>query len=255
MKTIERESRMTISERPLPGIIAAVALAVVATWPTIEVGFLGFRTWLVERLAEWDTWRPGEKDCVPVTEWPEPARSELKATAVPLEVANSVSMASNPPVEAGELLVTAGDAPVEVRLARELCQSVGADGADPSTPGPAARSQSMLAAGVPADDMFEENPDGYEPAEEDPASDASSRPLAMKGGPSDLNHHPVVPDDEWNRWDDDVDMVAESPPRPPVAAAPSGDAELGRAIALTREAARAWMDVLAGPTSVRVTAR
>jgi hypothetical protein len=214
----------------------------------------------------------------------------------------------HPTDEAGDWVSTAGDASIELRLALELCRFAGGIGTDPTASGPSARPQVLLAAGLPADGIFEENPDGYEPAEADSASASamSSRPPAMMAGPSAESIEPsedaAAFDVEGDRWDGEHAWAPEFPPAPTIAlrcfepivgakarplrighqrdgdsagigidppkapgtpgrkpagsaSGSSGHDELGRAIALTRDAARAWMDVLAGPTSVRVTSR
>jgi hypothetical protein len=259
--------------------------------------------------------------------------------ASPRPRSDRVALESNRPAEAGDWVSAAGEASIELRLVLDLCRFADGPGADPTSPGLSTPSQPVLVASNPVDDMFEENPNGYEPDEEDSASAMSSRPPATMAGWTEPfeSEDPLLA--EWNRWDDRLTIAPEFQAAPPFArrsfepialaedldqgiayelnrasegiriappeagrepgrkptnssrdeirpialqpgASPaphfstsSGVArrppspwpyestrspyhdELGRAIALTRDAARAWMDVLAGTTAVRVTSR
>ncbi len=414
-----------VSRRILVGLVAALGLSVLG-WQKIENGFCAFHFWMIARLAEWDSWRPGEKDGVLVSQWPDSSPFEVseaaprvdRSTVQPIahevrpeasgrdgrgrtlsesgdtesvvsvrptfpgpiafepisgddELDSGVDAALNrltdgatlgPPLPEGrgprsdrlaldeDLSVEAGDwvssheeASLELRLALELWRFADGVGSDSSIPSPSTRPRPVLAASNPVDDLFEENPEGYEPAEEDSASSMSSRPSSTMAGasvePVEAFENVETLLDEWNGCDDGLGIAQESQPAPPVAprgfepivvagdldqviayqlnracegidlrppeagrdlgrntvhsssdeinaiarqpearsaldlstrsgvahrptapcteestGSPCHD-ELGRAIALTRDAACAWMDVLAGTTSVRVTSR
>ncbi len=257
------------------------------------------------------------------TEWPDPRRFEVGAATEPARPSRSGpmttrhEMGSNRPVEAGDWVATAGDASIETRLAVEVCRITGDSGADLTIPGPTSRSQREVVVVNSVDDIFEENPDGYQPDQEDLASDIMSRPLATMAGPrfapTEPLDDPVALGTEWDQWDDVLTTSPESPsvvcecfepiavaddreegiadersrgfaairvdapqagynPSPRLLSSfqvenhppspvldrsrnPTRHDELGRALALTRDAARAWMDVLAGQTLVRVSSR
>ncbi len=376
MKTIESGERPKTSQLVLVSMVAVIGLSILG-WPTIENGFSAFRSWMVGRLAEWDTWRPSEKDCILVPERPDPSPLQAsQAAASPdrsserpiLRVIHSEvseregrgpslrharlkgSLASVEPTFPAEMAFesispdeAAGAASIELRLAVELCRLASGAKADPRIPDASPHPQPGLVASNLVVDIFEENPDGYEPAEEVSASQTSSRPLATTAGPSFEPAEPFEDEDavvvDWDRWDDGLamardfqpvpsvaywsfepivvaedreqgiayelnrasdgigiippearqvrgrkpadsssDEIRSSAPRPgasppahlpssfevahrPASPCPSestaspGHDELGRAIALTRDAARAWIDVLTGTTSVRMTSR
>src|SRR6185312_9970910 len=124
MKTTQCERNLTIPRPALLGLVALMGLSI-PKWPSIASGFSGLQSWMVERLAEWDTWRPSRRDYVLVTAWPSPPRFRARTTATGLDAPDVESKARSRQFEARDWIATAGDASVEMRLALELRRSAG----------------------------------------------------------------------------------------------------------------------------------
>ena len=226
---------------------------------------------------------------------------------------HEASLDSRNPVTADDFTSAASSISVELRLALGLCRFAEASRDDQTPPNPTDVDQETLQAGNPVDDIFDENPAGYEPAEEGLASDVRQQPITKAAEPSfeliepsdevtdqiatELNRlldgmtvtpevratHParrprfepiVLAENldsgtayELNRASEGLGIVppkagpagqresarttrAESQPVPD-----PGDENLRRAVRMTRDAARAWMDVLTGPASDRMAFR
>jgi hypothetical protein len=226
---------------------------------------------------------------------------------------HEASLDSREPVTADEFTSSASSISVELRLALGLCRFAEASRVDQTPPNPTDVDQETLQAGNPVDDIFEENPAGYEPAEEGLASDVRPQPITTSANPSfeliepsdeltdqiagELNRlsdgmtitpevratHPapqprfapiVLAEDldsgtayELNRASEGLGIVPpkagpaghrESAKTTRAASRPvpdTGEENLPRAVRMTRDAARAWMDVLTGPTSDRMAFR
>ena len=228
MNTTERRELLTISRRVLLGMVAVLVLSI-PSWPEIKNVVGAVNWWMVERLADWDAGRSSEHDTDSVSE--RAVRPRLAVSPVATR-ADSSSHRQDPrvlkreasdqvgPVEVGDWVSTAGEASIEVRLALELCRFADGAGSDLTIPGPSLRPQSTLEAGIPVADLFEENPYGYEPVEEDSASESSSRPLATRVGPSfeppEAFEYEVVTVGGWNQGDDGLARAPEFQIVPPV---------------------------------------
>jgi hypothetical protein len=217
-----------------------------------------------------------------------------------------VSIGSQVPATIHDLPSSALNMSVESRLALGLCQFVEVSRVDQARSDPTEASDPVV-------DIFDENPEGYEPTEEGLASDVRQQPIPTAEPSFEL----IEPCDEltddlaWelNRLADGTTVAPEArtiqPPRqptfepiilaedldsgtayelnraseglrivPPEAGRAASqresarsargetrpvletdDTTLRRAVRMTRDAARAWMDVLTGPTSDQMAFR
>jgi hypothetical protein len=240
---------------------------------------------------------------------------EIRPT-MPVETETStheVSLGSRNPVTTDDLTSVASSISVELRLALRLCRFTETSRVDQTLPNSSDVNQETLQASNSVDDIFDENPAGYEPAEEGLASDVRQQPITMAVKPT---FELIEPSDEvtdqiareLNRLTDGITITPEvrathparRPSFEPIVLAENldsgvayelnrasegfgivlpktgrasqresartthsesqpvpdtGDGNLRRAVRMTRDAARAWMDVLTGPPSDQMAFR
>ncbi len=320
-----------ISRRVLLVMIAAVGLFV-PTWLEMDIRLESVPLWLVSQMAEWDSWRPagshsnwgnGSRDPSPpqfslnepgpaLTVEITPVRFEaisvenadasnvadqLNRAAEGLDIRNALTpkiaskTAPDSPHRDKSIGVSGPTIPVsvdslELRLALSLCEFADVSLADSKVP-------------EPADDIFADHFTGYEPPEEERASEPAHRPIASASPPE---YEPIVVEEavsatayELNRASEGFgielteaarlsDRSSRSTDRPAIRRVSrksrkgiarhnrlnpevvqhphashggewSAGGSVGQALRLTGDAADAWLNLLAGPTSAQFASR
>ncbi|HZW33697.1 MAG TPA: hypothetical protein VFF52_23450 [Isosphaeraceae bacterium] len=223
-----------ISRLVLVGMVAGLGVTL-PSWPECESWCQSAQEWASARLADWDTWRPREADSSRQAKTPIPAEREVRpvpvATAVarPGDSKTGPTRAPSPAIEAasdptpGPQAIAAhptavADDPV-ADVALELNRW--AEGLDIQPSTIVSRSSSFVRVPVAARglaawedviascrtaeasgvaetiaDLFEENPDGYEPSDEGLASSVAVEPTVRAVQPK---CDPIEPPSSWDR--------------------------------------------------------
>jgi hypothetical protein len=230
----ERGERAMISRLVLVGMVAALGVTL-PSWPECEGWCQSAQEWASARLADWDTWRPREADSSHQAQPPIPAAREVRPMPVAAAVAGPGDSKTGPTPAPSPAVKAASDQtpgpqaiaahPIAVAdhpvadLALELNRW--AEGLDiqPSTivsrasssdrvPVPArslaawedviasCRAAEVSGVAQTITDLFEENPDGYEPSEEGLASSVAVEPTV---GAVQPKFDPIEPPSSWDR--------------------------------------------------------
>ena len=188
------------SRRILIGLIALVGVSL-PIWPDGECGFIAVRDWAIGQLADWDTYTPSRGNLYIVAELPlsssedtTPVRTRTAVTAsyepIPIDedlvsgVAHELNRMAEGLDIASIVAALAGSRPdfaaalscdsIELKLAVDFCRSFEGPRAHALDTAHARSQPTNTETIVMVDDMFEENPEAFEPSAEGMASNVEA---------------------------------------------------------------------------------